>query len=283
MEYRTLYNGVKIPMLGLGVFQIPDYAQAKAVVATALETGYRLIDTAQAYGNEQAVGDAVKESGLPREEVFLTTKLWIQDFSYDGAIQAARRSMERLGVEYLDLLLLHQPMGDYCSAWRGLETLYREGKLRAIGMANCYPHVLADLCETFAIKPMLNQVELHPFFQQENALALMKEYGVVPEAWGPFAEGNHGIFTHPVLTAIGQKYGKSAAQVALRWNVQRGVVVIPKSVHKERIEQNMNIWDFQLSDEDMAEIAKLDIGHSEIVDHSDPAFVKMLHSLKVHE
>lgn len=281
MEYRTLYNGVKIPMLGLGVFQIPDYAQAKAVVATALETGYRLIDTAQAYGNEQAVGDAVKESGLPREEVFLTTKLWIQDFSYDGAIQAARRSMERLGVEYLDLLLLHQPMGDYCSAWRGLETLYREGKLRAIGMANCYPHVLADLCETFAIKPMLNQVELHPFFQQENALSLMREYGVQPEAWAPFAEGKHGIFTHPVLTKIGEKYGKGAGQVALRWNTQRGVAVIPKSTHKERMEQNLDIWDFRLTDEEMAEISALDIGHSEIIDHTDPKLVQALHGRKL--
>ena len=277
MEYRTLYNGVKIPMLGLGVFQIPDYAQAKAVVATALETGYRLIDTAQAYGNEQAVGDAVKESGLPREEVFLTTKLWIQDFSYDGAIQAARRSMERLGVEYLDLLLLHQPMGDYCSAWRGLETLYREGKLRAIGMANCYPHVLADLCETFAIKPMLNQVELHPFFQQPRNLATMEAYQVVPQAWGPFNEGLHDFFYHPVLEEIGGKYGKSAAQVALRWNLQRGVVVIPKSVHADRIRENFQVFDFTLSPEDMAQIQALDTGRSEIVDHFDPRWIRMLH------
>ena len=277
MEYRTLYNGVKIPMLGLGVFQIPDYAQAKAVVATALETGYRLIDTAQAYGNEQAVGDAVKESGLPREEVFLTTKLWIQDFSYDGAIQAARRSMERLGVEYLDLLLLHQPMGDYCSAWRGLETLYREGKLRAIGMANCYPHVLADLCETFAIKPMLNQVELHPFFQQPQNLATMEAYQVVPQAWGPFNEGLHDFFYHPVLEEIGGKYGKSAAQVALRWNLQRGVVVIPKSVHADRIQENFQVFDFTLSPEDMAQIQALDTGRSEIVDHFDPQWIRMLH------
>ena len=277
MEYRTLYNGVKIPMLGLGVFQIPDYAQAKAVVATALETGYRLIDTAQAYGNEQAVGDAVKESGLPREEVFLTTKLWVQDFSYDGAIQAARRSMERLGVEYLDLLLLHQPMGDYCSAWRGLETLYREGKLRAIGMANCYPHVLADLCETFAIKPMLNQVELHPFFQQPRNLATMEAYQVVPQAWGPFNEGLHDFFHHPVLEKIGGKYGKSAAQVALRWNLQRGVVVIPKSVHADRIRENFQVFDFTLSPEDMAQIQALDTGRSEIVDHFDPQWIRMLH------
>ena len=174
-------------------------------------------------------------------------------------------------------------MGDYIGAWRAMEEAYKAGKLMAIGVCNFYPNRLADLCETVEIKPAVNQVELHPFFQQENALALMKEYGVQPEAWGPFAEGSHGIFTHPVLTEIGRKYGKSAAQVALRWNVQRGVTVIPKSVHKERMEQNMDIWDFQLSDGDMAEIARLDIGHSEIVDHSDPKFVQMLHRMKIHE
>ena len=174
-------------------------------------------------------------------------------------------------------------MGDYIGAWRAMEEAYQAGKLKAIGVCNFYPNRLADFCETVEIKPAVNQVELHPFFQQESALALMRQYGVVPEAWGPFAESNHGIFTHPVLTAIGRKYGKSAAQVALRWNIQRGVVVIPKSIHKERMEQNINIWDFQLSDEDMAEIAKLDIGHSEIVDHSDPKFVQMLHQMKIHD
>lgn len=182
-----------------------------------------------------------------------------------------------------DLYLIHQPMGDYIGAWHAMEELYKEGVIRAIGVCNFYPHVLTDFCETVEVVPAVNQVELHPFFQQEDALAVMKEYEIVPEAWGPFAEGKHGIFTHPVLTAIGEKYGKTAAQVALRWNVQRGVVVIPKSVHKDRMEQNMNIWDFMLSDADMAEIAKLDIGHSEIVNHYDPNFVKMLHSMKIHE
>ena len=191
--------------------------------------------------------------------------------------------MDKLGVDYLDLYLIHQPMGDYVGAYRAMEEAYREGKLRAIGVCNFYPARLADLCETVTVMPAVNQVELHPFFQQENALALMKEYGVHPEAWGPFAEGKHGIFTHPVLTKIGEKYGKSAAQAALRWNVQRGVTVIPKSVHKERMEQNLDIWNFTLSDEDMIEIAKLDLGHSEIVNHDDPAFVKMLHSRKLHE
>ena len=283
MEFITLNNGVKMPLEGFGVFQVPDPAQCEQAVLDAIASGYRLIDTAAAYMNEKAVGEAIKKSGVPREELFITTKLWVQDASYEAAKKAIQTSLDNLGLSYLDLYLIHQPMGDYVGAYRAMEEAYKEGKLTAIGVCNFYPHRLADLCETVEVIPAVNQVELHPFFQQENALALMKEYGVVPEAWGPFAEGNHGIFTHPVLTAIGQKYGKSAAQVALRWNVQRGVVVIPKSVHKERIEQNMNIWDFQLSDEDMAEIAKLDIGHSEIVDHSDPAFVKMLHSLKVHE
>lgn len=283
MEFITLNNGVKMPLEGFGVFQVPDPAQCEQAVLDAIASGYRLIDTAAAYMNEKAVGEAIKKSGVPREELFITTKLWVQDASYEAAKKAIQTSLDNLGLSYLDLYLIHQPMGDYVGAYRAMEEAYKEGKLKAIGVCNFYPHRLADLCENVEVIPAVNQVELHPFFQQENALALMKEYGVVPEAWGPFAEGNHGIFTHPVLTAIGQKYGKSAAQVALRWNVQRGVVVIPKSVHKERIEQNMNIWDFQLSDEDMAEIAKLDIGHSEIVDHSDPAFVKMLHSLKVHE
>ena len=283
MEFITLNNGVKMPLEGFGVFQVPDSAQCEQAVLDAIASGYRLIDTAAAYMNEKAVGKAIKKSGVPREELFITTKLWVQDASYEAAKKAIQTSLDNLGLSYIDLYLIHQPMGDYVGAYRAMEEAYKEGKLKAIGVCNFYPHRLADLCETVEVIPAVNQVELHPFFQQENALALMKEYGVVPEAWGPFAEGNHGIFTHPVLTAIGQKYGKSAAQVALRWNVQRGVVVIPKSVHKERIEQNMNIWDFQLSDEDMAEIAKLDIGHSEIVDHSDPAFVKMLHSLKVHE
>lgn len=280
MEYRELYNGVKIPMLGFGVYQIPEYTQAKNTVLTALKTGYRLIDTAQGYLNEKAVGDAIKESGIPREEIFITTKLWIQDFSYDGAIKATELSMERLGVDYIDLMLLHQPMGDYISAWKALETLYRDGKLRAIGMANCYPHVLADLCETFAIKPMLNQVEMHPFFQQQLNIDTMKEYHVVPEAWAPFHEGRHDFFKNPILTEIGSRYGKTAAQVALRWNLQRGVVVIPKSVHEDRIRQNFDVFDFSLTKEDMDKIKTMDIGRSEIVDHFDPKWIKLLHSIR---
>lgn len=205
-----------MPLEGFGVFQVPDPAQC-----------------------EQAVGAAIAKCGVPREELFITTKLWVQDASYEGAKQAIETSMKNLGVDYIDLYLIHQPMGDYIGAYRAMEEAYKEGKLKAIGVCNFYPNRLADLCETADVIPAVNQVELHPFFQQENALALMKEYGVHPEAWGPFAEGNHGIFTHPVLNAIGEKYGKTAAQVVLRWNVQRGVTVIPKSVHKERMEQNL--------------------------------------------
>lgn len=282
IETVTLNNGIKMPLEGFGVFQVPDPAVCEQAVLDAIATGYRLIDTAAAYRNEEAVGRAIAKCGVPREELFITTKLWVQDASYEGAKKAIETSLNKLGLSYIDLYLVHQPMGDYIGAYRAMEEAYKAGKLRAIGVCNCYPQVLADICETVEVKPAVNQVELHPFFQQENALALMKEYGVQPEAWGPFAEGNHGIFTHPVLTKIGRKYGKSAAQVALRWNVQRGVTVIPKSVHKERMEQNIDIWDFQLSGEDMAEIAELDIGHSEIVDHSDPKFVQMLHSMKIH-
>lgn len=283
MEFVTLNNGIKMPLEGFGVFQVPDSAECEKAVLDAIKTGYRLIDTAAAYRNEEAVGAAIKKCGIPRDELFITTKLWVQDASYNGAKRALETSLKKLGTDYLDLYLIHQPMGDYIGAWRAMEEEYKVGGLRAIGVCNFYPERLCDFCETVEIMPMVNQVELHPFFAQESALKLMKEYGVVPEAWGPFAEGKYGIFTHPVLTEIGKKYGKSAAQVALRWNVERGVVVIPKSTHKERMEQNFDIWDFALSEEDMEKIAKLDTGKSEIVNHYDPEFVKMLHNLKIHE
>lgn len=283
MENVTLNNGVTMPMEGFGVFQVPDGTVCEQAVLDAISTGYRLIDTAAAYGNEDAVGAAIAKGGVPREELFITTKLWVQDASYDAAKKAIDTSLSKLGLDYLDLYLLHQPVGDYIGAYRAMEEAYQTGKLRAIGVCNFYPHRLLDFCKTVDVIPAVNQVELHPFFQQPDALALMKEYNVVPEAWGPFAEGNHGIFTHPVLTAIGDKYGKTAAQVALRWNIQRGVVVIPKSVHKDRMEQNMAVWDFELTAEDMQQIEKLDIGHSEIVDHSNPEFIKMLHSMKIHD
>lgn len=283
VENVKLNNGVMMPLEGFGVFQIPDLAECERVTIEAIRQGYRLIDTAAAYQNEEAVGAAIAKSGVPREELFITTKLWVQDISYEAAGTAFERSLQKLGLDYLDLYLIHQPMGDFFGAWRRLEELHRAGKIRAIGVSNFYPAVLANFCETVEIKPMVNQVELHPFFQQEAALATMKEYGVVPQAWGPLAEGKHGIFTHPVLTKIGEKYGKTAAQVALRWNTQRGVSILPKSVRAERIVVNLDIWDFALNEAEMAEIAKLDLGHSEIVNHDDPAFVKWLHERRIHD
>lgn len=283
VENVKLNNGVMMPLEGFGVFQIPDLAECERVTIEAIRQGYRLIDTAAAYQNEEAVGAAIAKSGVPREELFITTKLWVQDISYEAAGTAFERSLQKLGLDYLDLYLIHQPMGDFFGAWRRLEELHRAGKIRAIGVSNFYPAVLANFCETVEIKPMVNQVELHPFFQQEAALATMKEYGVMPQAWGPLAEGKHGIFTHPVLTKIGEKYGKTAAQVALRWNTQRGVSILPKSVRAERIAVNLDIWDFALNEAEMAEIAKLDLGHSEIVKHDDPAFVKWLHERRIHD
>lgn len=283
MEFVTLNNGVKMPMEGFGVFQVPEAAVCEQAVTDALAAGYRLIDTAAAYFNEEAVGVAIRKSGVPREELFITTKLWIQDAGYENAKKAFQTSLDKLGLDYLDLYLIHQPMNDYYGSWRAMEELYKEGKVRAIGVCNFYPDRLTDLYVNADVKPMVNQVELHPFFAQTGAIANMKELGVVPEAWGPLAEGKHGIFTHPVLTEIGKKYEKSAAQTALRWNVQRGVVVIPKSVHRERMEENLNIWDFTLSDADMAAIDALDLGHSEIIDHSAAETAKWLNGWKIHE
>lgn len=281
MDYVTLRNGVQMPQEGFGVFQIRDLDECERVVLDAIGADYRLIDTAESYGNESAVGKAIAKSGVNRADLFISTKLWVTNTSYEGAKAAIDRSMENLGVDYLDLYLIHQAMGDYIGAWRAMTEAYKEGRIRAIGVCNFYPNRLADFCETVDELPAVNQVELHPFFQQENALSLMREYGVQPMAWAPFAEGKHGIFTHPVLTKIGEKYGKGAGQVALRWNMQRGVVVIPKSTHRERMEQNIDVFDFSLTDEEMAEIAALDIGHSEIIDHTDPRLVQALHGRKL--
>jgi len=283
MEYVTLSNGVKMPREGFGVFQVPEAAVCEQAVSDALSVGYRLIDTAAAYFNEEAVGTAIAKSGIPREELFITTKLWIQDAGYESAQKAFETSMQKLGLDYLDLYLIHQPMNDYYGAWRAMEELYESGKIRAIGVCNFYPDRLTDLCLNARIAPMAHQVELHPFFAQTGAIENMKSLNVQPEAWGPMAEGKHGIFTHPVLTEIGQKYGKTAAQVALRWNVQRGVVIIPKSIHKERMEENLNIWDFTLSKEDMAAIAGLDLGRSEIIDHSAAETARFLNGWKIHD
>ena len=281
MDYVTLKNGVQMPKEGFGVFQIRDLDECERVVLDAIGTGYRLIDTAESYGNESAVGKAIAKSGVNRADLFISTKLWVTNTGYEGAKAAIDRSMENLGVDYLDLYLIHQAMGDCIGAWRAMTEAYKEGRIRAIGVCNFYPHRLADFCETVDELPAVNQVELHPFFQQESALSLMREYGVQPMAWAPFAEGRHGIFTHPVLTKIGEKYGKGAGQVALRWNMQRGVVVIPKSTHRERMEQNIDVFDFSLTDEEMREIAALDIGRSEIIDHTDPKLAQALHGRKL--
>ena len=286
MEFVTLNTGAKMPIEGFDVFQVPDAAVCEQAVYDAIKTGYRLIDTAQAYMNEEAVGKAVNRAiadGIAkREELFITTKVWISNMkTEDTAYESVKTSLAKLGLDYVDLILLHQPMGDYFAAYRGITKAYKEGIVKAIGVSNFYPAILANLCEHVEIMPAVNQVELHPFFTQDSAITLMKEYGIAPQAWGPLAEGRHGIFTHPVLTEIGAKYGKTAAQIALKWNAQRGVSILPKSVHVERMEQNFDIWDFTLSDEDMQKIAALDLGHSEIVDHSDPAFVKMINGFKI--
>ncbi len=282
MQTVCLNNGVQMPLEGFGVFQVPDAAQCEQAVSDALEAGYRLIDTAAAYMNEEAVGNAIRTSDIPRKDLFITTKLWVQDADYESAKKAFETSLNKLGLEYLDLYLIHQPFHDYYGAWRAMEELYKEGRIRAIGVSNFYPDRLVDLCVNAEIIPAVNQVECHPFFQQKDALKVMKEYGVQLEAWGPFAEGKNNFFKNPILAEIAAKYGKSVAQVALRWNVQRGVVVIPKSVHKERIQENFNIWDFELSDKDMEAIFDMDIGHSEIVNHFTADTAKWLNDLKIH-
>ena len=280
MEFLTLSNGVKMPLEGFGVFQVPDHEECKRAVLDAIKVGYRLIDTAALYMNEEAVGAAVKEAideGIvKREDLFITTKLWCSDASYEGSKKAFETSLNKLGLDYLDLYLIHQPYGDVYGAWRAMTELYSEGKIRAIGVSNFYIGKFTEFAEIVEVKPMVNQIEFHPFYAQYDAIENMKAYGCQPQAWGPLAEGQHGIFSHPVLTEIGKRYGKTAAQIALRWNVQRGVSIMPKSVHKERMEQNFDIWDFTLSDEDMKKVDALDLGHSEIIDHNDPNVVKYI-------
>ena len=274
MEYVKLSNGVKMPMIGYGVYQV-DPAECERCVSDALRVGYRMIDTAQAYHNEEGVGAAIAKSGIPREELFIVSKVWISNYGYEKAKASIDESLRKLGTDYIDLMLLHQPFCDRYGAYRALEEAYKEGKLRAIGVSNFYPDHFIDLASNVEIPPMVNQVETHVFDQQIQAQKYMEEFGCQIMSWGPLAEGRNNFFTNPVLEAIGKKYGKSVAQVALRWLTQRGVIIIPKSVHVERMEQNLNILDFTLSDEDMAEIAKLDTGKSLFFDHHDPEVTKM--------
>ena len=256
-ETVKLSNGVSVPMEGFGVFQIP-VADCERVVRDAIDAGYRLIDTASSYQNEEAVGRAVRNCGVPREELFITTKAYIQEMGYENTMQAFERSLEKLGLDYLDLYLIHMPFGDYYGSWRAMEELYRQGKVRAIGVCNFLPDRLLDLCYNADIKPQINQIERHPHYQRAEDLQIMGELGIQPEAWAPFAEGLKGMFVEPVLADIAAKYGKTPAQVILRWNVQRGVIVIPKTVHRERMEENLDIWDFELDTGDMEQIAGLD-------------------------
>jgi len=276
MQYVTLNNGVEMPALGFGVFQVPDPAECERAVSDALEVGYRLIDTAAAYGNEEAVGHAIARSGLPREDVFVTTKLWIQDAGFEPAKEAFERSMDRLGLEYLDLYLIHQPFGDYYGAWRAMEELYAAGRTRAIGVSNFHPDRLVDLILHNEVTPAVNQVETHVFHQRVADQEVMRECGVQIESWGPFAEGRNGIFTNPVLAAVAEAHGKTVAQVMLRWLVQRDVVAIPKSVRRERMAENFDIFDFALTDAEMQQIAALDTGASLFFDHRDPQMVAAL-------
>ena len=283
MEFITLRNGVRMPILGYGVYQIPQDICERCVL-DALQVGYRSLDTAQSYFNEEQVGSAIEKSGIPREEIFLTTKVWIEHYGYEQAKASVLESMEKLRTDYLDLVLLHQPFADYYGAYRALEDLYEAGKLRSIGISNFYPDRMVDIASFARIRPLVNQIEVHPLHQQAEAKQWLDKYGIQMEAWAPFGEGRGGLFTNPALTQIGAKYGKTAAQVMLRWHIQRGIAVIPKSTHIERMRENLEVFDFALTREDMAAVAALDQRQIAFFSHQDPAmvewFVKMVEERK---
>lgn len=279
----TLNNGVSMPILGFGVFQVPDLAECERSVRDALDVGYRLLDTSASYGNETAVGKAIRGSGIERAEIFVTTKLFIPDASYEGAKKAFERSMDKMQLDYLDLYLIHQPYGDVYGAWRAMEELYRAGRIRAIGISNFYPDRVVDFVLHNEITPAVNQIEVHPFHQQAEAQAILHEYNIQAEAWGPFAEGKNGLFENELLRSVGHKHGKSIAQVVLRWLIQRGIVAIPKSVRRERMVENFEVFDFNLDAEDIAAIGTLDKKSSSFFDHRDPAMVKWLGMRKLED
>lgn len=279
MDYITLNNGIKMPQLGFGVFQIPDAAECEHAVRDAIDVGYRSIDTAASYGNEEAVGRAIASCGIPRDELFVTTKLWITDASYEGAKRGFSSSMEHLGLNYLDLYLIHQPLGDVYGAWRAMEELYQDGVIRAIGLANFYPDRLADLIAFNEVEPAVNQVETNVFFQQREAQDYMHSKGVAMEGWAPFAEGRNNLFGNETLAVIGAEHRKSVAQVVLRWLLQRDIICIPKSVSRERMEQNFDVFDFSLTDAEMETVKSLDTHQSLFFDHRDPAAVERLANL----
>ena len=280
MEYITLNNGIKMPAVGFGVFQIEDKEECVRVVLDAIESGYRLIDTAQSYGNEEAVGEAIKKTSLPREELFITTKVWISNYGYENTKKSVEESLRKMQLDYLDLVLLHQPFNDYYGAYKALEDLYKEGKIKAIGVSNFYPDRLVDLVLYTKVIPAVNQVEVNPFHQQNKALEYNNKYGVQLEAWAPFAEGKNGIFTNEVLSEIGKKYNKSNGQVILRWLIQRGIVPLAKTVRKERLLENIDVFDFVLSQADMQKIAAMNKDTSSFFSHYDPAVVEMICGLK---
>lgn len=282
MDTITLNNGVKMPLAGFGVFQIQNQTQCEQCVVDAIHAGYRLIDTAAVYGNEEAVGRAVRRCGVLREELFLTSKLWVQDAGYEAAKKAIDHSLRNLQTDYLDLYLIHRPFGDYYGAWRAMEEAYDAGKLRAIGLSNFDPARIVDLTMNNRIAPAVDQVECHPFYQQENTRRFLQEQGIVMEAWASFAEGKNQIFQNETLLSIGAKYGKSPAQVILRWNIQRGIVPLAKSVHRARMEQNLSVFDFTLSADDMLAISLLDEGQTLFGQNDDPAYAKMINSVKIH-
>ncbi|RLQ94527.1 aldo/keto reductase [Falsibacillus albus] len=282
MQKVILNNGVEMPILGFGVYQIQDEKECEQAVYEAIKAGYRLIDTAASYLNEEAVGKAIKRIGVPREELFITTKLWVQDTGYEPTKKAFEKSLERLQLDYLDLYLIHQPFGDVYGSWHAMEELYREGKVRAIGVSNFYPDRLTDLIIHNDVVPAVNQVETHPFNQQIESAKLMKENNVQIESWGPFAEGKNNMFQNEILASIAEEHNKSVAQVVLRWLTQRGVVAIPKSVHKERIIENFNIFDFELREEEMERIAALDTKQSLFFSHQDPEMVKWIGTRKLN-
>lgn len=276
MQYVTLNNGVKMPILGYGVFQIADFEECERCVLDALEVGYRLLDTAQSYGNESAVGSAIRKSGVPREEIFLTTKLWISEAGYEKAKASLLGSLDRLGLDYIDMVLIHQPFGDVYGSYKAMTELYKEGKIKAIGVSNFYPDRIVDFAKHNEVIPAVNQIELHPFHQQAKALEVLAKFSIQPQAWAPFAEGKNDLFTNPVLKSIGEKYGKSNAQVALRFLIQLGISVLPKTVTKSRMIENKDVFDFELKAEDMEAIKQLDTGKSLFFSHRDPDMVERL-------
>jgi len=280
METVKLNNGVEMPMVGFGVFQITDLEMCEQAVAEAVSVGYRLIDTASVYENENAVGAAIKNSGIAREEFFVTSKVYMPEMGYEKTKEAFERTLSNLELDYLDLYLIHQPFADYYGAWRAMEELYQEGRIRAIGVSNFTSDRIIDFCYNVKIIPAVNQLEIHPFFQRDEELRVMKEYDIQPQAWAPFAEGMNGMFTNPLLSQIAEAHGKSVAQVILRWDIQRGVMAIPKSVHKDRMEQNFLIWDFKLSNEEMKLISSLDLKRPQMLDTKKPSEVKRVYGFK---